>query len=202
MANIDKLRKEVADTKEDLLSDMEPEAMEPYIWNLLTDYYYSYVNDDMSKFHKVTDEIAEALERAMRYGNATEYINYCRISILTALISKLFKRDAALEMPHPVSINESRHNIDETVWNEVYPIITTALKRRNETEEEKLKRYADYFNRVDAEAGNMSNDEYVKLLIRPDVDPDFINKHMAIIENILTEDGIAALKKYVKDGGK
>ena len=198
MANIDKLRKEVAATKDDLLSDMEAEAMEPYIWNLLTDYYYSYVNDDMGKFHKASDEMAEALERAMRYGNATEYINYCRISILTALMNRLFKRDASLEMPHPVSINESGHNIDEKVWNELYPIITVALKRRNETEEEKLKRYADYFNEVNKKAANVDNDEHVRILIRPDVDPDFINSNIHIIENILTADGIAALKNYIE----
>ena len=189
MATIDKLRNEVAATKDDMLSGMEPEAMEPYIWNLLTDYYYSYVNDDMDKFHTVDAALVEAIAVAYeKCANTTNYINYCRISIMTTLLNKLFKRDESLEMPEGnVSIDDVG-TMDRRLYEELTDAIRIGMAVKNDDE---------YFKNLEVEM--MDNGDYVKHLIRPDVDHDFINSNIHILEDILTTEGMTVIKHYMED---
>ena len=199
MANIDKLRNEVAATKEDMLSSMEPEAIGPYIWNLLTDYYYSYVNDDMDKFHTVDEALVEAIEVAYdKTNNAANFINYCRISIMTVLLNKLFKRDESLEIPDTVVIHKDYSNKTKEEMEKEYEDIfksyfTSDLNEMMEEDNE-------YFKNLEVEM--MNDGDYVKHLIRPDVDQDFIKDHLEILEDILTDEGMTVINHYMKEDGR
>lgn len=195
MATIDKLRNEVAATKEDMLSGMEPVAMEPYIWNLLTDYYYSYVNDNMDKFHAVDKNLDATLTAAYhKTNNAANYINYCKISILTGLLNKLFKRDVSLELPDTVAIHESNNKTKEQRDNEYdkefKDMLSSTLKEIREDDDA-------YFKQLEVDM--MNNGDYVKHLIRPDVDVEYVEDHLETIRNILSDEGMAALNHYINE---
>ena len=190
MASIERLRDEVSATKDEILSGMAPADMEPYIWNLLTDYYYSYVNNDMDKFHTVANELSEAIEVAYeKCANTTNYINYCRISIMTTLLNKLFKRGTSLEMPDAnVSIDDIG-TMDRRLYDELTDAIRIGMEVKRDDKE--------YFKNLEIEM--MAEGDYVKHLIRPDVDQDFINSNINILKDILTDEGMTVIKHHMKE---
>lgn len=191
MVSIDKLRDEIAITKDDMLSGMEPAAMGPYIWNLFTDYYYSYVNNDMDKFHAAEEDLIAAIEVARnKCANATNYFNYCRISIMTALLNKLFKRDESLEMPDDDVDIDDIGTMDRRLYDELTEAIKIGMAVKRDDK--------DYFKNLEIEM--MAEGDYVKHLIRSDVNVEYAIEHMDIIKNILSDEGMTALNYYLTGG--
>lgn len=195
MANLDKLRKEAADIKKDA-TDMNDDKLEDYILKLLTEYYYSYVNNDMARFHTAAAYIKDAVDVSKLQDNNTDnYLNFCKAMILTNIMNAIFKRDVTLEMPDVnVAINIDAADMDERVLS----VIAEAIERRyREDEIEKLKRYEAYFRELDKQAGLKAEADYMEHLIRPDADADFIKSNMSILAAILTDEGIAALNDHI-----
>ena len=210
MANLDKLRKEAADIKKDAAAK-NTDKLPDYILKLYDEYYYSYVNNDMARFHAAADNVEDAITVAYgQYNNVNNYINYCKASILTKIMTALFNRDVELKLPDAnVPIDVTMANIDDRVLK----VLTEAIERRYlQDEEEKLKRYEEYFREMNKKALDtdeyfkqleldmMEEGDYVKHLIRPDADADFINANRNILAAILTDEGMAVINHYTQGG--
>ena len=97
MSNIDKIRKATDDIKHDAIAN-DSNKMEEYILKILTEYYYSYVNDDMDAFQTSADQLQDIITVASgQYNNVDGYINYCKVLILTSIMNTAFKRDESLD---------------------------------------------------------------------------------------------------------
>lgn len=186
MTNIDKLRRETADIKEDAVSK-HTDKIEDYILKLLTEYYYSYVNNDMARFHAAADHLEDAITIAHgQHDNVTNFINYCRVIILTKLMNTIFNRDESLKIPN-----------DAIAINNDNKLFTGILSDYNisKTYDEVTMEQDDYFKQLEVEM--MAEGDYVKHLIRPDINADFIRTNITTLESILTDEGIAAINHYV-----
>ena len=111
-------------------------------------------------------------------------------------MNKLFKRDAALKMPDTEEIHEvnkpmSKEQLDKVYEDRYRDFMASILKEMKDEDE--------YFKSLEVEM--MADGDYVKHLIRPDVDHDFIKDHLEILENILTTEGMTVIKHYMEDGG-
>lgn len=191
MTNLDKIHKETIDIIRTEAAT-NPDKIPDYILNLYSEYYSSYVNNDMVRFQTISGIIKEITTTANeKYNNVDNFINYSKVTVLTKLMNTLFKRDESLELPHTISINQTDN--DDVTVNLLEKVKQKRIESNKVFEEEaKLKRYNDYFMKMDKQ-------EYMKQLIRPDVDPDFINENINIIENILTDDALRVIKEYIKE---
>lgn len=187
MTNIDKLRRETADIKEDAVAK-HSSKIEDYILKLLTEYYYSYVNNDMARFHAAADHLEDAITIAYgQHDNVSNFINYCRVIILTKLMNTIFNRDESLKIPNEaIAINTDNK------------LFTGILSDYNisKTYDEVTMEQDDYFKELEREM--MTEGDYVKHLIRPDINVDFIRTNMNTLESILTDEGMAAIHHHIR----
>ena len=190
MTTIDKLRRETADIKEDAVAK-NTDKIEDYILNVLTDYYYSYVNNDMARFHAAAEHLEDAITVAYgQYNNVDNFTNYCRVIILTKLMNTVFKRDESLKIP----VSEVYITTEDKTSAEIKAKRLKELKERME----QMEYDNTYFKQLEVDM--MAEGDYVKHLIRPDVNVDFIRANITTLESILTDEGIAAVKHYMNNG--
>lgn len=137
MSNIDKIRKETNDIKNNAVAN-DTDKMEEYILKLMTEYYYSYVNNDMATFNAAADQLEDAISVASgQYSNVDNFINYCKVIILTKIMNTAFKRDEFLKMPTGnVPINTETNAATVNLLNKVkqkrYELKKLEMERDNQ----------------------------------------------------------------------
>ena len=98
MANIDKLRRETNDIKNDAVAN-DTNKMEDYILKILTEYYYSYVNNDMDGFQTAADQLEDIITVASgQYNNVDNYINSFCIKPLCQCLDSVLSLMSVMHM--------------------------------------------------------------------------------------------------------
>lgn len=179
MTNINKLRKETQDIKKDAIAKSN-DKIEEYILKLMTEYYYSYVNNDMDEFHAAADQLEEAITVARgQYSNMDNYINYCKVIILTKIMNTLFKRDESLDIPaDTVAIN--------TETNAAAVNLLERVKQK----------------RMELKKLQISNGYLMGRLLKMNADADIIADNINILDDILSDEAMGIINNYInQDGG-
>lgn len=178
MANIDKIRKETKDIKNDAIAN-DTDKIEDYILKLLTEYYYSYVNNDMAIFQTAADQLKDIITVASgQYNNVDNFSNYCKVIILTKIMNTAFKRDEALEI----------HSDKIAINSETNAAAVNLLERVKQ-------------KRMELKELQISNGYLMGRLLKMNADAGIIADNINILEDILSDEAMGIINTYINEDG-
>ena len=194
MASIDNIKKRVNDEKHDMIANMDAADLKDYIHKSCRNYYVDFINDNDKDFN-ATASILEYIKKNAEYNNVSNFINYSMIIAVNTLLNSLMDRKMDLILPDVVDLTATDNAEDESTVN----LLERVNQKRKELRDLQ-KANDEYFKNLEIDM--MATGDYVKHLIRPDINPDFINDHLEILKDILTDEGMDVIRHYINNGGE
>lgn len=180
MANFNEIKKRVEDEKQIMIEDMDETALKDFIHKSCRDYYVDFINDNVKDF-TATASILDYIKKNAKYDNVSDFINYSMIVAINSLLNSLMDRKMDLILPDMIGLTVNSDDNDNDV--------TVNLLERVKLKRDELKEL------------QISQGYLMGRLLKRDADADRIAANINILEDILSDEAMGILKKYVEDGG-
>lgn len=180
MANFNDIKRRVDNEKQIMIEDMDETALRNFIHKSCRNYYVDFMNDNVKDFN-ATVSILDYIKKNAEYDNVDDFINYSMLIAINSLLNSLMDRKMDLILPDAVGLTADGNDEDN-------PVVVNLLERV------KLKR--NELKELQVSQGCLMG-----RLLKRDADADRIAANINILEDILSDEAMGILKKYVEDGG-